>query len=293
MHYLKTSVKGDAEQLIRNLPSTENNFERAWTTLREHLENKRLLVRSYLAAFTSIPRMKADSVADLRRIFHGVVSTVGALEGIDRPISDGTDLFVHLVVELLDAKTRREWENSLGKSSEPLSYEALREFLQEQLMTKKVLRAVTEKASAKSSEKSSRSVRANHAKSRGADSSRSCPLCKKEHFMAFCEQYRKKSAQERREVVNTHQRCWNCLGRHMVDDYLARGHMSRVPEKLAASSGPVCYLPHHGVLKDIGADAKIRVMFNGSSRTAARTSLNDALHTGPNLLPVLADVMMR
>ncbi|KMQ83229.1 hypothetical protein RF55_20568, partial [Lasius niger] len=26
IHYLKTSVKGDAEQLIRNLPSTEDNF---------------------------------------------------------------------------------------------------------------------------------------------------------------------------------------------------------------------------------------------------------------------------
>ncbi|KMQ84502.1 gag-pol polyprotein precursor, partial [Lasius niger] len=563
--------------------------------------------------------MKADSVADLRRIFHGVVSTVGALEGIDRPISDGTDLFVHLVVELLDAKTRREWENSLGRSSEPPSYEALREFLQEQLMTQEVLRAVTGEASGKSSEKSSRSARANHAKSRGADSSRSCPLCKKEHFLAFCEQYKKKSAQERREAVNTHQRCWNCLGRHMVgecasnktcnkcsgrhhttlheafttatvislpaagssssptvhvakrppvecasvllatarvlvmdrsgarhsvralvdpgsetsliaeslaqrlrlprtptsvtifgvggvqagfsrgrvaltisarsgqfalavsslvlprlsvysgraegeagswphvqgleladpeflsqdpielllgaevyasivlsdlrrggplepiaqntrlgwillgavgaghaasvvtssqcipvedlaavvrrfweweeppsiamplsaseqecedhflrthsrladgryqvrlpiraelpdlsftrraaarmlevmakrferdvdfrdkysvfmENYLARGHMSRVPENLSASSGPVCYLPHHGVLKGDGTDAKIRVVFNGSSRTAVCTSLNDALHTGPNLLPVLADVVMR
>ncbi|KMQ88090.1 hypothetical protein RF55_12480 [Lasius niger] len=535
--------------------------------------------------------MKADSVADLRRIFHGVVSTVGALEGIGRPISDGTDLFVHLVVELLDAKTRREWENSLGKSPEPPQYEALREFLQEQLMTQEELRAVSSDTSGKSAEKSGRSARANHAKGRGADSSRSCPLCKKEHFMAFCEQYKKKSAQEKREAVNTHQRCWNCLGRHMVgecssvktcskcsgrhhtslheaftsataialpsggpgtsptvhmakqppaecasvllatarvlvmdrsgarhsvralvdpgsetsliaeslaqrlrlprtptsvsifgvggvheglsrgrvaftlsarsgqfafsvsslvlprlsvysgvmegetrswphvhgleladpeffsrdpielllgaeayativlpelrrggplepcspvedlatavrrfweweepphvpvplsaseqecedhflrthrrlpdgryqvrlparadlpdlgftrraasrmldvmarrferdvdfrdkyrdfmDDYIARGHMSPVPRSLPAPGGPVCFLPHHGVLKGIGADAKIRVVFNGSSRTAVNASLNDALHTGPNLLPVLADVVMR
>lgn len=75
-----------------------------------------------------------------------------------------------------------------------------------------------------------------------------------------------------------------------MEDYLARGHVS---ENLSASSGPVCYLPHHGVLKGIGTDAKIRVVFNGSSRTAGCTSLNDALHTGPNLLPVLADVVMR
>ncbi|KMQ90460.1 hypothetical protein RF55_9785 [Lasius niger] len=65
-----------------------------------------------------------------------------------------------------------------------------------------------------------------------------------------------------------------------MDDYLARGHMSLVPENLAASSGPVSYLPHHGILKGIDADAKYRVVFNGPSCTAARTSLNDALHTG-------------
>lgn len=133
-HYLKTSVKRDAEYLIRNLPSTDDNFEFAWSTLKDHFENKRLLVRSYLAAFTLLPRMKADSVADLRRIYYSVVSTVGALEGISRPISDGNDFFVHLVVELLDAKTRREWENSLGKTSEPPSYDELREFLQEQFL---------------------------------------------------------------------------------------------------------------------------------------------------------------
>ncbi|XP_024880733.1 uncharacterized protein LOC112460321 [Temnothorax curvispinosus] len=114
-HYLKTSVKGDAEQLIKSLPSTDENFERAWSTLNDHFENKRLLVRSFLAAFTSLPKMKGEFVSDLRRIFHGVVSTVGALEGIGRPITNGTDLFVHLVVELLDSKTRREWKSSLGK----------------------------------------------------------------------------------------------------------------------------------------------------------------------------------
>ncbi|KMQ87329.1 hypothetical protein RF55_13415 [Lasius niger] len=217
MHYLKTCVKGDAEQLIRSLPSTEENFDRAWATLSKHFENNRLLMRSYLAAFTALPRMKLDFTADLRRIFHGVVTTVGALEGIGRPIADCTDLFVHLVVELFDTKTRREWENSLGKSSEPTSYEDHREFLQEQLMTQEVLRAVS-RESGKPAEKSSRAARANHVKSRGPDSSRSCPLCKKEHFLAFCDQYKQKSAQERREVMATHQWCWNCLGRHMLGE---------------------------------------------------------------------------
>jgi len=92
LHYLKTCVKGDAEQLIRNLPATEDNFERAWDTLSSHFENKWFLVRSYLNSFTSLLRMKAPSAVGLCRIFHGVLSTVGALEGIGRPIADCSDL---------------------------------------------------------------------------------------------------------------------------------------------------------------------------------------------------------
>ncbi|XP_011162409.1 uncharacterized protein LOC105197638 [Solenopsis invicta] len=33
LHYLKTRVKGGAEQLLRDLPSTDANYERAWSTL--------------------------------------------------------------------------------------------------------------------------------------------------------------------------------------------------------------------------------------------------------------------
>lgn len=222
MHYLKTGVKRDAEQLIRNLPATEENFDRVWATLTEHFENKRLLVRSYLTAFTSIPRMKAPSAAGLRRIFHGVVSTVGAMEGIGRPITDSTDLFVHLVVELLDAKTRRDWENSLEKLTAPPCYEDLRDFLQEQLMTQEVLQTVGAESPGKAVERSGRSVRNSHVGGQGSEPSRACPLCKKEHLIAYCDLYKKKTAQEKREVINIHllgdcssaKICARCSGRH-------------------------------------------------------------------------------
>lgn len=161
--------------------------------------------------------MESDPATELRRIFHGVVSTVGALEGIGRPLSNSTNLFVHLVVELFDTKIRREWENSLGKSSEPPSYEELREFLREQLMMQEELKAAAGRSPGKS-DGANRSARAHHAKGRGSDSSRNCPLCRKEHFLAFCNQYKRKNPQERREIVSTHQRCWNCLGRHMIDE---------------------------------------------------------------------------
>lgn len=47
------------------------------------------------------------------------------------------------------------------------------------------------------------------------------------------------------------------------------------------------------MLRSSDTAAKIRVVFNGSSRTPVGTSLNEALYTGPNLLPALTDVVLR
>ncbi|KMQ86917.1 gag-pol protein, partial [Lasius niger] len=118
LHYLRTSVKGEAEQLIRNLPTTEENFTRAWSMMTEHYENRRLLVRSCFSSFTALPKMKTESTGDLKRIFHGMLSTVGTLESIGRPISNCSDLFVHLVVEMLDPRSRREWETAKKQPKE-------------------------------------------------------------------------------------------------------------------------------------------------------------------------------
>jgi len=76
-----------------------------------------------------------------------------------------------------------------------------------------------------------------------------------------------------------------------MNEYHALDHMSAMVEPSAGTYA--YYLPHHGVLRGSGIEAKIRVVFNGSSRSAAGISLNDFLYPGPNLLPSLPDVLMR
>ncbi|XP_071576379.1 uncharacterized protein [Temnothorax nylanderi] len=56
---------------------------------------------------------------------------------------------------------------------------------------------------------------------------------------------------------------------------------------------PACYLPHHGVLRESSTSTKLRVVFNGSQQTPSGESLNHHLLVGANLLPALADVLMR
>ncbi|KMQ85031.1 hypothetical protein RF55_16696, partial [Lasius niger] len=219
LHYLRTSVKGEAEQLIRNLPTTGDNFDRAWSMLADHYENKRLLVRSCFSTFTAIPRMKNESAADLKHIFHGMLSTVGTLEGIGRPISDCTDLLVHLVVEMLDPRSRREWETSVSDTSEPPSYAALKTFLERRMRTLEALQpAKTEPPSSSSSKAANTASRSaiSHLAQKTAKKSGRCAMYQGDHYILFCGDFQKKQPKE--EFAEAKQLCLNCFGKHQLTE---------------------------------------------------------------------------
>ena len=79
-----------------------------------------------------------------------------------------------------------------------------------------------------------------------------------------------------------------------MTEYESMGHMTRVTNSggdLAKHDG--FYLPHHGVWKETSTTTKLRVVFNGSLKTDNGRTLNEFLHTGQNLLPPLAEVLLR
>jgi len=79
--------------------------------------------------------MKGETVGDFSKIYHGMLSTVATLEGIKRPITDCSDLFVHLIVDRMSTRTRSEWEDSIGSSSDPPSLEQLSKFMEHRMHT--------------------------------------------------------------------------------------------------------------------------------------------------------------
>ena len=62
----------------------------------------------------------------------------------------------------------------------------------------------------------------------------------------------------------------------------------------ASSSERVHYLPHHPVIRENAETMKMRIVFDASSRMRkGALSLNDCLHIGPSLVPLLYDVLLR
>ena len=65
-----------------------------------------------------------------------------------------------------------------------------------------------------------------------------------------------------------------------LSEYERLGHMSLLDDKRVSRG---FYLPHHAVIKEDSLTTKIRVVFDGSAKSASGTSLNDTLMVGPTL----------
>ncbi|XP_076301924.1 uncharacterized protein LOC143220066 [Lasioglossum baleicum] len=79
--------------------------------------------------------------------------------------------------------------------------------------------------------------------------------------------------------------------RSFLDEYLQLNHMELATGIRENTKN--YYLPHHGVWRESSSTTKLRVVFNGSSKTTTGISLNDILHSGPNLLPEIPDLLLR
>lgn len=81
---------------------------------------------------------------------------------------------------------------------------------------------------------------------------------------------------------------------HFMTEYQELDHMRPVPkEEVVVDSQKSFYLPHHAVIKDSSSTTKLRVVFDGSSKTTSGISLNDKLAVGPTIQDDIISIMLR
>ncbi len=78
----------------------------------------------------------------------------------------------------------------------------------------------------------------------------------------------------------------------VLKEYVDLQHAEKVPRKDLYLDN-VYYLPVHGVFKDSSTTTKCRAVFDASANTTSGFSLNDQLLPGPNLYPLLSDILIR
>ncbi|XP_037925671.1 uncharacterized protein LOC119660845 [Hermetia illucens] len=129
MHYLTTSIQGNAASLIANIPITNEAFNSAWTALQNRYENKRLLISAQLNRLFTLRRMASRTSKELNTVINTVTEVLNSLRALGSPVQHWDQLLVHLITHRLDLQTREDWELTLGSSTKYPALERLTNFL--------------------------------------------------------------------------------------------------------------------------------------------------------------------
>ena len=77
-HYLKSSLSGEAERLISNLPMTASNYTSAWKLLVERYENKRLTAASHIQQLLGLKQLHKEFANEFVELVNTISNNISA-----------------------------------------------------------------------------------------------------------------------------------------------------------------------------------------------------------------------
>ena len=110
LHYLRSSLKGEAFQLISTLPTTDSNYSVAWNLLSERYENKKLIASTYVSELLNVNCVNKENAGELRQFVNVATSNLNALKALELDVPLEEIILLCHFVSKLDVNTRKEWE---------------------------------------------------------------------------------------------------------------------------------------------------------------------------------------
>lgn len=204
LHYLKASVTGEAALFINHLQIADANYDAAWKLLVEEYDNQRAIIHAHIHAFAELPVMKTESAPELKILRDTVVASLAALNNLERPVDTWDDLLVYIISKKFSPRTRNEWNLQREKTSAYPTFGEIRDF-----MTLRI-RGLTDHSKLKSDVSANKSKGSQRA-SVCTVTANKCVNCSGNHGLMQCDDFKRKSVEQRTQVLKLHKCCFNCL----------------------------------------------------------------------------------
>ena len=229
LHYLKSSLKGEASNLLVDRSAASESFTEAWQCLLDYYNNNRLLITNLLSKFMSLKSMEQKSSSEVSRIRTNSSNILQALKVLGSPVKHWDQFVVFIIVGKLSSRLQRKWEEVVANSDSPTtppSFESLIKFLEVERLA--LFQLESTRQSSSKSESSSVAVKRKplsgskgeykilHAASGSKSKGNACLVCHDSHRLHECEAFKGKTPEERRKLVVLKQLCFNCPGNHRV-----------------------------------------------------------------------------
>ncbi|XP_025157695.1 uncharacterized protein LOC112589293 [Harpegnathos saltator] len=273
MHYLKQSVSGEPERLLRHYGVATGSFEQAWEALCARYDNRRLLVDQHLDAFRDIGPMRQESVSEVRRLLDRASELRAALRLLDQPVDAWDVILVNILRSKLDSATRRAWEMATADRREPVSWDRLAVFLDERRVALEAVAAAPSigdgpRASSASERTSRRSLHLHRPKPTR------CAECGSEHGLRECTAFKDRPVSSRRARAATcpsKGRCRKCGEPHQSLLHSARQSPAPALGKAPVTAHAATRMPAQRILL---ATARVCLMASDGRSAVARALID-------------------
>lgn len=213
MHYLKSLLTGEAEQLVRHIPITAANYRECWSQLKSRYKNKRFQSNSLLKRLMSQPNVVESSVA-IKGLLDTTVECLHGLKNLSVDVSSWDIIIIYIISSKLDHESRKQWESKISSHDELPKFSEFKDFLEARFRALEFLDPKINK-SIRQSSTTHYKPKVMHAVNSNDDQSKlvfSCPFCKENHKIPNCKQFAKESYDSRHSFVLNNGLCFNCLG---------------------------------------------------------------------------------
>ncbi|EZA53594.1 hypothetical protein X777_06950, partial [Ooceraea biroi] len=78
--YLRNTLKDEALQVISSLNTSVENYSIAWDLLKDHYENKKLIINSHLSKLLEFPVVTKDKYVSLKQFIMHIRTHLKALQ---------------------------------------------------------------------------------------------------------------------------------------------------------------------------------------------------------------------
>ncbi|XP_037960644.1 uncharacterized protein LOC119689804 [Teleopsis dalmanni] len=190
MFHLSTNLAGEPKALIRHLPISEQNYNIAWDILQ---------IASSLKGIHDVTK----------ECCYGL-----AAQGID--VKSWDAIMVHVIIRKLDKASHTAFEQSLEDSRRIIPLKELLRFLEGRFQA---LESMTN-----GNHKQSHKPRHPAVALAATDSGSKCITCNSSHQLFSCEIFKRKSIQQKYDLLKRHKLCTNCMKPgHMALQCSSRG----------------------------------------------------------------------
>ena len=208
LFYLKGLLTGEAKRLLTYITITDANYEEARDILKNRYQNLKAIVREHIAAIVNAPNVNKQETGSLRNLAQTIDEHRRALEALGQNTAEMDIFIVYHVVEKMDHESRRQWELE-HPGTDILKYDDLNKFLTTRCRALEAAQASKQSNKGIDFGQAQNGGKRNHSLS--VTQTNKCPQCKQAHGLFACDEFKKKTVDNRRKFVRDEGLCFNCL----------------------------------------------------------------------------------